>query len=95
MRYNQEMHRDIEAINDMITALHARLKEFHEVYGDLRKHSAYFCDTTNLNFFADDLDGFKADEVEPVLEQVRNAFEREHAEADTTEADEISMLHFY
>jgi len=95
MRYDQNIFKDIEAINDMMTALHDKLKNFHAVYGDLNKYSADFCLTTNLDLFADDLDGIKADEVEPVLEQVRNAFELEHVEADTMEADESDMLHFY
>lgn len=95
MKYDQEMHKEIEAINDMLVALHARVKEFHTVYGDLNTHSAYYCDTTDLDLFADDLDGYQADEVGPILEQVRDAFEVEHLEADTMESDESAMLHYY
>lgn len=95
MRYDQNIHKDIEAINDVMTALHDKLKDFHNNYCCLDKRSADFCDTTNLDLFADDLDGIKADEVEPVLEQIRNAFECEHAEVDTMEADESAMLRFY
>lgn len=95
MRYDQNMHRDIEAINDMMSAIHDKLKNFHINYCCLNRHSTDFCDTTNLGPFADDLDGHKAYVIEPILEQMREAYEREHAEVDTMEEDESAMLRFY
>ena len=95
MKYDQDMHKEIEAIMGLMLALHDKLKNFHTNYCCLNRHSAGFCDTTNLDLFADDLDGIKADEVGLILEQVRDAFDREHTEIDTTEADESAMLRFY
>lgn len=77
MTYENERLKDLEDIDDTFALLQKKLESFHNNYGDLYKYSATRCDTTNLYGFSNDLDGFKADEVEPMLEEFRAAAELE------------------